>query len=87
MADQEKPHNLSLESRKKLPLTGVTEIVSFDDTFILMRTPLGDLTVQGQQLQLKSLTPEGGNVTVQGQIDALSYEVSRTGSWLSRFFG
>ena len=87
MADQEKPHNLSLESRKKLILTGVTEIVSFDDTFILMRTPLGDLTVQGQQLQLKSLTPEGGNVTVQGQIDALSYEVSRTGSWLSRFFG
>ena len=87
MAEQEKPHNLSLESRKKLTLTGVTEIVSFDDTFILMRTPLGDLTVQGQQLQLKSLTPEGGNVTVQGQIDALSYEVSRTGSWLSRFFG
>ena len=87
MADQEKTHNLSLESRKKLTLTGVTEIVSFDDTFILMRTPLGDLTVQGQQLQLKSLTPEGGNVTVQGQIDALSYEVSRTGSWLSRFFG
>ena len=87
MADQEKPHNLSLESRKKLILTGVTEIVSFDDTFILMRTPLGDLTVQGQQLQLKSLTPEGGNVTVQGQIDALSYEQPRTGSWLSRFFG
>ena len=47
MADQEKPHNLSLESRKKLTLTGVTEIVSFDETFILMRTPLGDLTVQG----------------------------------------
>ena len=87
MADQEKPHNLSLESRKKLILTGVTEIVSFDDAFILMRTPLGDLTVQGQQLQLKSLTPEGGNVTVQGQIDALSYEQPRTGSWLSRFFG
>ena len=52
-----------------------------------MRTPLGDLTVQGAQLQLKSLTPEGGNVTVQGQIDAFSYEHPRTGSWLSRFFG
>ena len=87
MTEPEKPHNLSLESRKKLTLTGVTEIVSFDDTFILMRTPLGDLTVQGQQLQLKSLTPDGGNVTVQGQIDALSYEQPRTGSWLSRFFG
>ena len=52
-----------------------------------MRTPLGDLTVQGAQLQLKSLTPDGGNVTVQGQIDSLFYAQPRAGSWLSRFFG
>jgi len=84
---QELPHGLKLEGREKLTLTGITEVVSFDDTAVIMHTPLGRLTVLGQQLQLRALTPEGGNVTVQGQIDALSYEQPRsTGGWLGRFF-
>ena len=87
MADQEKPHNLTLENRKKLTLTGVAEVASFDDNFILLRTPLGDLTVQGEQLQLKSLTPDGGAVTVHGTIDSISYQQPREETWLRRIFG
>lgn len=87
MPEQDRPHNLTLESRKKLTLTGITEVASFDDNFILMHTPLGDLTVQGEQLQLKSLSPDGGTVTVQGQIDTLSYQQPRETSWLGRIFG
>jgi len=84
---QELPHDLKLEGREKLTLSGITEVVSFDDTAVIMHTPLGRLTVLGQQLQLRSLTPEGGSVTIRGQIDALSYEQSGTsGGWLSRFF-
>lgn len=87
MTEQEKIHNLSLENRGRLTLTGITDVVSFDDTFVLMHTPLGDLTVQGDHLQLKSLTPDGGTVTVQGQIDALSYQQPASGGWLHRLFG
>lgn len=87
MTEQDRPHNLTLETRSKLTLTGVTDVVSFDEGIVIMHTPLGDLTVQGEHLQLKSLAPEGGNVTVQGTIDSLSYEQPRTGSRLSRFFG
>ena len=87
MTEQDRPHSLSLESRKKLTLTGITEVVSFDDCYVIMHTPLGSLTVQGQQLQLKSLTPDDGAVTVQGHIDGLSYEQPRTTGWLGRFFG
>lgn len=84
---QEMPHALKLEGREKLTLTGITEVLSFDDTAVIMHTPLGRLTVLGQQLQLRALTPEGGSVTVRGQIDALSYEQPRsTGGWLGRFF-
>ena len=84
---QELPHDLKLEGREKLTLSGITEVISFDDTAVQMHTPLGRLTVLGQQLQLRSLTPESGNVTIRGQIDALSYEqTGNTGGWLSRFF-
>ena len=85
---QDRPHELKLEGREKLTLSGITEVISFDDAAVIMHTPLGRLTVLGQQLQLKALTPEGGTVTVRGQIHALSYEEPRsTGSWLGRLFG
>jgi len=88
MTDQTLPHCLTLNDRSKLTLTGITEVVTFDDTTVIMHTPLGNLMVQGQQLQLKALTPEGGTVAVEGRISAISYEEPRQSSgWLGRFFG
>ena len=87
MAEQVLPHSLTLHDRKKLTLTGVSEVVSFDDVSVIMHTPLGTLVVQGSGLQLKTLTTDGGNVAVEGEITAISYEQSRDrGGWLGRFF-
>ena len=86
--DQHIPHKLNLEERRKLAVTGVTEVVSFDEDSVLLRTALGTLLIQGQQLQLKTLTLEGGNVAVEGQISALTYEEPRQeGGWLRRILG
>ena len=86
MAEQQiLPHNLTLNERKKLTLTGATEVVSFDESAVMINTSLGMLVIQGQQLQLKTLSENGGNVTVEGQITALTYEEPRSvGGWLSR---
>ena len=87
MPEQTFPHTLNLTDREKLTLTGITEVITFDDTTVIMHTTLGRVTVLGSRLQLKSLTPDGGNVTVHGQIDAISYEEPRADrGWLSRFF-
>ena len=79
------PHALSLCERKKLTMTGASEVVSFDDSCVVLKTSLGTLAVQGQQLQLKTL--EQGNVSVEGEIGALHYaqEASHAG-WLARLF-
>ena len=82
--EQHIPHNLTLTERKSMTMTGVTEVIRFDECSVLLRTALGTLLVQGQDLQLKQLTLDGGNVAVDGQISALSYEEPRQGSWLSR---
>ena len=52
MADQtiQLPHKLTLNERKALTMTGVTEVVSFDDTAVILRTGLGTLMVQGRDL-------------------------------------
>ena len=82
------PHKLTLNQRKSLTMDGVTEVVSFDDEAVILRTALGMLTVHGQQLQLKTLTLEGGQVAVEGSIAALIYEEPRpAGGWLRRLLG
>ena len=85
MAEQTLSHSLTLHERKKLSLTGATEVVSFDDSCVVVNTPLGTLVVQGRELQLKTLTEDGGNVAVEGYITSLAYEEPRpTGNWLGR---
>ncbi len=72
------PHKLTLDQRKNLTVTGVTEVVSFDETAVIARTQQGTLVVQGKDLQLKTLLPEGGQVAVEGHISALLYEEPRS---------
>lgn len=82
------PHKLTLNERKQLTVTGVTEVVSFDEAAVITRTENGTLMVQGKDLQLKTLMPEGGQVCVEGQITALIYEEPRpTGSLWRRLLG
>jgi sporulation protein YabP len=82
------PHKLTLNQREDLTMTGVTEVVSFDDTAVVLRTELGTLSVHGQQLQLKTLSVDGGQIAVEGSVSALIYEEPRNkGGLLGRLFG
>lgn len=86
MTDHQMPHSLSLEERSRLTMTGVTEVISFEETSVVLHTALGTLVVQGNDLKLKTLSLEGGQVAVDGHISALIYEEPRLGGW-RRLFG
>ena len=85
MEDAHLPHKLQLNERESLTMTGVAEVVSFDENTVVLQTSLGLLVIQGQQLQLKNLTLEGGQVAVEGSIRALSYEEPRQTGWRRLF--
>lgn len=79
------PHKLILNERKNLTMTGVTEVLSFEEDGVVLKTPLGTLTVQGQGLKLRTLSPEGGQVEVSGTVTALFYQEPRqSGGWARR---
>ena len=65
------PHKLTLDQRQTLTMTGVSEVVSFDDTAVVLRTQLGILSVHGKELKLQQLSPEGGQVAVSGTVTAM----------------
>lgn len=85
MGDTQLPHKLILDQRRDLSVTGVTEVVSFDETAVVLNTAAGTLVVQGEALQLKQLSEEGGKVAIVGQVAALYYQQPKnTDGWLSR---
>jgi sporulation protein YabP len=77
---------LRLEDRKKLTMTGVSEVVRFEENLVVLQSNLGLLHIHGQNLQLKNLSLEGGQAAVEGQISALIYEEPRERGMFSRFF-
>lgn len=87
MSQEYTDHSLSLVQRQKLTVTGVEEVVSFDESAVVLRTGLGMLMVHGQGLQLKTLSVEGGQTAVEGSISALVYEEPRPEGWLRRLLG
>lgn len=80
------PHKLTLNQREDLNLTGVTEVVSFDESAVVLKTNLGTLTVLGENLVLKTLSVEGGQVAVSGHISSLQYEEPRAPGFWQRFW-
>ena len=82
------PHKLTLNERKSLTVTGVTEVVSFDEASVVLRTSMGTLVVDGTELQLKTLSQDGGQVAVEGKVSSMVYEETRAaGGFLQRLFG
>lgn len=88
MAEQRPlPHNMTMNDRKKLQMTGVTEVISFDENTVLLKVGEDTLTIHGQQLQLKTLSLEGGQVAVEGTIHAFVYGQSQKGGIWRRLLG
>lgn len=82
------PHELRLDNRAKLTVSGVREVESFDEAAVALHTVRGLLIVHGAQLRLQSLSTDGGQIAITGQIDTLSYETEqKRGGFLRRLFG
>ena len=82
-------HRLQLEGREKLSVSGVEDVVRFDETCIVTTTSAGTLIITGEELHIGKLSLDGGEMQVDGRIDAVTYEDTevRQGSFLSRLFG
>jgi sporulation protein YabP len=70
---EENKSNLILENRKKLALSGVIEVISFDEQKIDLTTNLGNLTIKGEELKMNKLDVQNGDVTIAGNIASIVY--------------
>lgn len=65
--------NLILENRNKLSISGVLDVLSFDDQIVILETDLGMLTIKGENLKINKLSIDTTEVIIEGSINLLSY--------------
>ena len=65
--------NTFLENREKLNLSGVKDVLSFDDQMVIVETELGLLTIKGENLRINKLNIDIAEVTIDGLVNSLTY--------------
>ena len=66
-------HQLSMDGRKTLVATGITDVVSFDEASIVLSTVCGILAIDGQGLRIVSLDTDEGKAEIEGSINGMIY--------------
>lgn len=84
-------HKVIITNRKSCAVSGVNDVLSFDEHEILLETEQGMLMIKGEELHVSRLTLDKGEVDIDGKVDSFTYsDVSASGkkneSLLSKLF-
>ena len=75
---KDKSYMLTIRNRDRLELDGVINVEGFGEEYLILSTALGELTVEGSDLKIESLTKENGEILIIGKINGLFYKEDRT---------
>lgn len=71
-------HIINMADRKSLELSGVTNVINFDEEEIILETLMGCLEIGGNELHITMLNLDNGQVAVMGSINHLAYKPQGT---------
>lgn len=83
-------HNITINERQNLLISGITKIDSFDNEEFLLETSAGPLGVKGKDLEIIKLDTYEGTIMIKGIIDGLTYfdsgKTKKENSMITRLF-
>lgn len=71
--EKKKQHGVELVARRELRVSGVEEVIGFDEELVRLESSEGELYVEGGEMKIESLDTESGELTLKGRIDSLYY--------------
>lgn len=83
------PHNIILEDRHNLTISGVSDIDTFDEQTVILFTEMGGLTIKGYDLHINKLNVDTGELTMEGEICSMVYtqqDKKSSGGFMSKLF-
>lgn len=87
----ENVQNIIIENRRKISVSGVDEVESFDEQDMILQTNMGTLSIKGDNLHINKFNIETGELIIDGDVDEVMYHdvsgYSKKGSFFSKIFG
>lgn len=85
---EDKQHSFFMENRKKMTLTGVIDVSSFDEEKVVLKTSLGGLTIKGVGLHILGFNQDIGELNIEGVLCSYFYSEGQAQkeSLISRIF-
>lgn len=80
------PQNIILEGRRKLSVSGVEDIDSFDENSAVIFTSMGLVEVKGSDIHMNKLNLESGEIVLEGEFDSVIYPDENGGKQKKKFF-
>lgn len=66
-------HKIAMMNRRTGNITGVSDVISFDISEVLLETEMGMLQIKGADLHVNRLSLEKGEIDLEGRIDSIQY--------------
>ena len=80
-------HNITINERKNIIISGVKKIESFDYEEFLLETTMGNIVIKGSELEIIKLDTYQGTVSIKGVINSLNYDtVKKEEGMFSKLF-
>lgn len=81
-------HNVIMENRRNLTVSGVMDIDSFDEETVILFTEEGELTIKGRDLHINKIDVDSGDLLMEGEVDSLVYTDKQPdrGGFFSKLF-
>lgn len=66
-------HSITLKDRSQMRIEGVTEVISFDELAVMLKTQCGDMAIEGRDLRIAVLEIDAGIVVLSGTVSGVCY--------------
>ena len=73
MENISKMQNIILENRGRLNVTGVLDVLNFDEEVVTLMTEMGLLVVKGSDLHLNNFSLDNTELGIEGTINSMQY--------------
>jgi len=80
-------HSVQIDRRENITVSGVIDVISFDEESVIGETEMGIIIIKGANLHVKRINLENGELVVSGEVDGIDYESPGSGAKAKSLMG
>lgn len=66
-------HIININNRETMTITGVTDVITFNEDLVLLDTIMGAIHIKGKNMKVNKLNVDTGDMCIEGEVQSLAY--------------